>query len=201
MNCEIALNESGKLSTTKTDNPISWLIVFTLFWQKAVLKQIRIFWCILIRFSQYRNCPKATFTEKKLCWKICFTNLNQNTRAPLCRQLVGQLAHHLRTNTLSAHLWRRCKIEHLNLSSTQLINHEPNNLVIVLGYHANTVSLAKTINKIVFQPRKLGACCFYGQNFGHIMADHPPNMHFYSLSLIFTHSYLLTFFLFRFQTD
>jgi hypothetical protein len=58
----------------------------------------------------------------------------------------------------------------------QFVNHEANYLVVVFGYHANAISLAQTTQKIVFTPGKFKTIGFNRQYFGHVAANHPPNV-------------------------
>jgi hypothetical protein len=57
----------------------------------------------------------------------------------------------------------------------------------VLRNHADAIALPQTANKVVVNPGKLEALAFDLQDFGHVAADHPPNVNADFLLLLGRH--------------
>src|SRR5689334_3193615 len=68
------------------------------------------------------------------------------------------------------------KIEDVQPVLVQLIDHEANHSLRVLGHHADAVPLAEAANKIVLRPGKLEAALLDLVDLGHIPPDHPADM-------------------------
>jgi hypothetical protein len=71
----------------------------------------------------------------------------------------------------------------------QFVNHEPHNVVIAFGHHADAVPLTQTTNEILFRPRKLEAPIFDLENLGHVPPDHPADMDSQILLAFETHQF------------
>ncbi len=68
------------------------------------------------------------------------------------------------------------EVEDLELVLVQLVDHEPDDPLAVLGDHADAVPLAEDAEKLLLAPGILEAGVLDGQNFGHVATDHPANM-------------------------
>src|SRR5262245_18771671 len=68
------------------------------------------------------------------------------------------------------------EIENVQLVRVQLINHEADDFLAVLGHHTVALSLAQATAKIFFGPGEFKALLFGLKVFGHVAANHPANM-------------------------
>jgi hypothetical protein len=83
------------------------------------------------------------------------------------------------------------EVEYVEPGLVQLVDHEPHNPIVVLRDHADAVALAQASNKVLLEPRELETFVFDVQDFGHIAADHPPDVNANLLLLVKTHAGLL----------
>src|SRR5690606_7668518 len=85
------------------------------------------------------------------------------------------------------------EIENSQRLFVQLVDHEAHNLVVVLGHHANAVSLPQAGKEILFAPGELEAGLLDFEHLGHIPPNEPADLHLhvFTLSLSETHGGLL----------
>jgi hypothetical protein len=82
---------------------------------------------------------------------------------------------------LAAEIGMDCESNDIQPRSVKLIDHVPDDLVAVLGNHADAVPLAKMLQEVVIRPRKLKRVRFDAVHIGIVAADHPAdkvNFHF-----------------------
>jgi hypothetical protein len=70
----------------------------------------------------------------------------------------------------------------------QFIDHEADDLVVMVGYHADAIASPQATDELVFRPGKLEALAFYFENFSHIAPDHPADVQTSFLLRIRTHA-------------
>jgi len=75
----------------------------------------------------------------------------------LVRKLADQLGNHLSTNTRAAIFVMDRKIKYMETSLVQLVDHEADHLVIMLGNHPDAIALPQAAYKILFVPGKFKA--------------------------------------------
>jgi hypothetical protein len=68
------------------------------------------------------------------------------------------------------------EVEHMKARLVELVDHEADDRVPILGYHADTVSLAETAEEIIFGPGVFEAGSLCPHHFRHVPADHPPDV-------------------------
>ena len=68
------------------------------------------------------------------------------------------------------------EIQQVQSRLVQLIDHEADDAVVVLGHHADAVALPQAANEVLFAPGELESLVFDFQNFGHVATNHPANM-------------------------
>ena len=68
------------------------------------------------------------------------------------------------------------EIEHVELVLVQLVDHEADDPLAVLGDHADAVALAQHAEELLLAPGILEARVLDGQDLGHVAADHPADM-------------------------
>jgi len=68
------------------------------------------------------------------------------------------------------------EIENVQLGPVQLINHEADDFIALLGHHAYAVALAQATEKVFFSPGEFEALRFGLQDFGHVAANYPADM-------------------------
>src|SRR5262249_58586816 len=69
------------------------------------------------------------------------------------------------------------EVEHMQLGLVQLVDHEPDDLVFVLGDHADAVPLPQAAEEVVLGPGEVEAAVLGAQNLRHVSPDHPADVH------------------------
>ena len=83
------------------------------------------------------------------------------------------------------------EVEDVQPRFVQLVDHETDNAVFVLGDHADAVTLPETTNEVLFRPRELETAIFNFEYFGHVTPNHPTDVNPNFLFLAGTHLGLL----------
>src|SRR6185437_7920749 len=73
------------------------------------------------------------------------------------------------------------EVQELQLLLVQLIDHETDDLVSLLGDHADAVALSQDLEKILFSPAVREAISFDLEDLFHIASDHPADVDLNSL--------------------
>jgi hypothetical protein len=68
------------------------------------------------------------------------------------------------------------EIQKLEPISMQLVNHETNNALALLGDHPNAVALAQNAQEFFLGPREVVARLLDTQHLGHVAPDHPADV-------------------------
>src|SRR5262249_61781222 len=69
------------------------------------------------------------------------------------------------------------EVEDVQLGLVQLVDHEADHLLALLGHHADAVALPQAAEEVLFRPGILEALLLGLQDFGHVAADHPADVH------------------------
>ena len=84
--------------------------------------------------------------------------------------------HHLLADSAPPRFRRHCEIEDMQSALVQLVDHEADHPVAMLGHHANAVPLPQAAYKVLFKPRELEAAALDVEHLRHVAANHPPNV-------------------------
>src|SRR5262249_26764481 len=68
------------------------------------------------------------------------------------------------------------EVEDVQLGLVQLVDHEADHLLALLGHHADAVALAQAAQEVFLGPRVLEAILLGLQDFRHVPADHPADV-------------------------
>jgi len=68
------------------------------------------------------------------------------------------------------------EIENVQLGLVQLVDHEADDFLALLGDHADAVALAQAAEEVLFGPGEFEALRFGLQDFGHVAANYPADM-------------------------
>ncbi len=69
------------------------------------------------------------------------------------------------------------EVEDVQLVLVQLVDHEADDLLALLGHHADAVALAQAAQEILLRPGVFKTLLLRLQHFRHVPTDHPPDMH------------------------
>ena len=142
----------------------------------AQLHQVCILDAIVVEVPQDRRGTKAEGAKKQLGGEICLTYFQHDSIATLMRELAYQLLYHVPANSLLLQVRMDSEVEDMQVILVEFIDHEPDDLLVVLGHHADTVSLTQATNEIFFGPGELETAALDFQDVRHIPPDHPANM-------------------------
>src|SRR5438132_10355334 len=68
------------------------------------------------------------------------------------------------------------EVEDVQLRLVQLVDHEADDLLALLGHHADTVALAQAAQEVLLGPGELEALLFGVQDLRHVAANHPADV-------------------------
>src|SRR5262249_1568246 len=68
------------------------------------------------------------------------------------------------------------KVEDVQLGLVQLVDHEADDLLALLGDHADAVALAQAAEEVLLGPGELEALLLGLEHLGHVPADHPADV-------------------------
>ena len=94
----------------------------------------------------------------------------------MARQLADQLGDHLPADARAPAVGVDGEVEDVQLGLVQLVDHEADDLLAVLGDHADAVALAQAAEEVFLGPGELEALLLGLQDLGHVAADHPADM-------------------------
>src|SRR5262249_6109593 len=112
--------------------------------------------------------------------------------AAVAGQLADQLLHHLATDAQPADGRGDGEVQDVQLVLVQLVDHEADHLLLVLGDHADTVALAQAAEEVLLGPRVVKAPLFGLEHFRHVPADHPPDVDAQQILLRATRAHVAT---------
>ena len=158
-------------------------------WRRGVVRcveaephQVGVFGRVVVVGPQHRNGAKALIPEEKLPVEIPLADLEQNLVATLLRELVDQPQHHLRTDGASTETIVDREVEDVQPALVEFVDHEPHDLVVVFGDHADAVPLPQATEEVFFGPRVLEALLFDAEHVRHIAANEPADLNVERLS-------------------
>src|SRR5262249_16081278 len=110
--------------------------------------------------------------------------------APMTRQFADQLADHLHADVHATARGVDGEVEDVQLLLVQLVDHEADDLLALLGHRANAVALPQTAKEVLLRPGILEVLLFGLEHFRYVAADHPADVdaHLLFLCPVHTHS-------------
>ena len=129
--------------------------------------------------------PESLVAEEQLAVQVPLTAFEHDLVATLLRELVDETQNHLLTDSVATDFGGDGKVQNLQPRLVQFVDHEADDLVIVLRDHPNAVPLAEAAEEVFIRPGKLKAGRFDAKDFLHIAANQPANLDV-ELCMLFT---------------
>src|SRR5580700_5241041 len=146
--------------------------------REAVLHHVGVFVGVVVMAAQDAHRAKTLVAEEELCVEVRLADFDHDLATALLREFVDQPADHLSADALAAHVRDRGKVEHAQLRLVQLVDHEADDAVIVLGHHADAVALPQTAQEVFLGPRVIEGGALDGEHIVHIAPDEPADLNF-----------------------
>ncbi len=119
---------------------------------QAELHDVGVLFGIVEVTSQDADRFEVLLFEEQLAVQIPFTDLDDDLTTALLGELVDQPEHHLGSDALATSFRSDCEIQNMQPRLVQLINHEPENSMIVLSDHSDAVTLTEAAEKVFVVP-------------------------------------------------
>lgn len=137
---------------------------------------VGVFVRVVVVIVKHRDGTEPERTEEFLGVEVGLADFKEDAVATAGREFFDQFFEHLCPDLAASDVGCDREIEDVDVFLVEFVDHEPDDTVSMLGDHADTISLSKTEDEIVFVPRKPETDVFDIEHFLHVPTNHPPDM-------------------------